>query len=270
MSSKLVPQDPAKVMVIRDVVPNTITTLSVPFSRFGKIKVGGRGTIVRLQSGGLAVFSPVALTEDVKAKIAAMGEVKYITASDMEHHMFLGPWHAAYPKAKVIGPEGLPEKRKQQGNEDVPFSIVFTKGKNETIDPEFDSEFEYAYVPAHANKELVFNHKPTRTLIQADLLFNYPATEQYSKTGELATSGILTKLFGAFTNTHGKGQQRFMWYGVSNGNKDRPGFNRSIEAIDKWNFDRIIPCHGDVIETGGKGIFRKVLAWHLEAAQESA
>lgn len=45
MASKLVPSDPAKVMVIRDVVPNVITTLSVPFWRFGKMKIGGRGTI---------------------------------------------------------------------------------------------------------------------------------------------------------------------------------------------------------------------------------
>ena len=45
MSEKLVPSDPAKVMVIRDVVLRVITTLSVPFWRFGKIKIGGRGTI---------------------------------------------------------------------------------------------------------------------------------------------------------------------------------------------------------------------------------
>lgn len=44
-SSKLVPDDPAKVMVIRDVVPNTLVTLSTPFWRFGQIKIGGRGTI---------------------------------------------------------------------------------------------------------------------------------------------------------------------------------------------------------------------------------
>jgi len=71
-------------MVIRDVVPNVITTLSLPFLRFGKVKIGGRGTIVRLQSGALAVFSPVALTEDVKRKVAALGEVRYITALDAE------------------------------------------------------------------------------------------------------------------------------------------------------------------------------------------
>jgi hypothetical protein len=84
MTSKLVPFDAAKVMVIRDVVPKTITTFSMPFSRFGLIKVGGRGTVVRLQSGALAVFSPTALTDEVKRKVAEMGEVKYITALDIE------------------------------------------------------------------------------------------------------------------------------------------------------------------------------------------
>lgn len=84
MTSKLIPANPADVMVIREVVPRTIITLSVPFSRFGRIKIGGRGTIVRLENGSLAVFSPVALTEDVKQKVAELGEVKYITALDIE------------------------------------------------------------------------------------------------------------------------------------------------------------------------------------------
>lgn len=44
MTSKLVPSDPSKVMVIRQVTPN-ITTCSAPFLRFGRLKVGGRGTI---------------------------------------------------------------------------------------------------------------------------------------------------------------------------------------------------------------------------------
>lgn len=44
MSGKLVPKNPEEVMVIRDVVPG-ITTLSVPFLRFGLIKFGGRATV---------------------------------------------------------------------------------------------------------------------------------------------------------------------------------------------------------------------------------
>lgn len=46
MSAKLVPNNPEEVMVIRDVVPG-ITTLSVPFLRFGLIKFGGRATVGR-------------------------------------------------------------------------------------------------------------------------------------------------------------------------------------------------------------------------------
>ncbi|KAF1939672.1 hypothetical protein EJ02DRAFT_253520 [Clathrospora elynae] len=269
MSSKLVPSDPAKVMVIREVVPRVVTTLSVPFWRFGRIKVGGRGTIVRLESGALAVFSPVALTDDVKRKVSELGEVKYIAALDVEHHIFLGPWHEAYPNAQVLGPEPLPEKRAKQSDENVPFAFLFSKSKPvESISPEFDAEFDWEYVPSHMNKELVFHHKPTRSLITADLMFNLPATEQFSKTGVDATSGILTKIFGALQSTKGSAiwQQRTIWYGTSA--SDRAGFSQSVARINKWGFERIIPCHGDVIEGDGKGIFEKVMRWHLDAAKE--
>jgi hypothetical protein len=99
-SSSLVPKNPSEVMVIRKVSP-AITTLSLPFFRFGRLKIGGRGTlgmtsssvalklvliyiVVRLQSGAVAVFSPVALTPEVKETVAALGEVKYIAALDIE------------------------------------------------------------------------------------------------------------------------------------------------------------------------------------------
>lgn len=44
MSASLIPSNPADLMVIRNVTPN-IVTFSVPFSRFGRIKIGGRGTL---------------------------------------------------------------------------------------------------------------------------------------------------------------------------------------------------------------------------------
>jgi len=271
MTSKLTPKDPEKVMVTRQVTPN-ITIFSAPFWRFGHIKVGGRGTVVRLQNGSLAVFSPVALTPAVKQTVASLGgDVRYIAALDIEHHIFLGQWHEAFPNAKVIGPEGLPEKRKKQKNEDVPFAAVFT-AKNKAslkIDPAFDAEFEYEYLDGHGNKELVFFHKPDKVLIEADLIFNLPATEQFSKTGESASTGAATKFFTSLNNTQGNaiGQKRFILYAISSGN--RTSFNKSTLKIDAWDFDKIIPCHGDVIEKNGKGVFRTVMEWHLAAAKGS-
>lgn len=180
----------------------------------------------------------------------------------------------AYPEAKVIGPETLPELRKKQGYFELPHGLYtkYTPEANKaglSVSEEFDHEFDAEYVHSHANKELVFNHKPSRTLIEADLLFNLPATEQMSKTGESATSGLLTRLMNSLNNTKGEalGQRRFLWYLASAA--DRPSFNASMKKIDSWDFDRIIPCHGDVIETGGKGIFQKVMQWHLAAAQKA-
>jgi hypothetical protein len=123
-------------------------------------------------------------------------------------------------------------------------------------------------VHAHQNKEIVFHHKPTKTLIQADLLFNYPPREQFSRSGVDPTSGVLTKLFGAVTNTNSEWQKRMIWYGISA--KDRQGFARSVSKVDKWDFERIIPCHGDVVEAGSKGIFRKIMAWHLDLAKKES
>lgn len=166
-----------------------------------------------------------------------------------------------------MGVEGLPEKREKDpataGNH---FEHVWTQ-KNKAdmkIDPEFDREFDYEYVGSHANKELVFCHKPDKTLIEADMMFNLPANEQFSRTGEASTSGFLTRVFIGMQNTMGPAtwQKRFLWYIASSG--DRSGFSQSAQKIASWDFDRIIPCHGDVIESGGKGIFKKVFEWHLQ------
>ena len=265
-AAKLIPSDPAKVMVIRDVTPR-ITTLSVPFLRFGLLKVGGRATLVKMATGSLAVFSPVALTPDVKAKVASMGTVKYIVAPDFEHHIFLKPWSLEYPQAEVIGMDGLPEKREADPDtKGTQFSHVFTPSnkRDMRISPEFDEEFDYEYIHSHQNKELVFLHKPSRTMIEADVIFNLPATEQFSRTGTNANAGILTKIFASIMNTRGSAiwQQRFLWYAA--GGKDRKGFAQSVNVIKKWDFERIIPCHGDVIETGGKNLFNNITKWFSE------
>ena len=258
--------EPAAVTVIRNVTPD-IVTCSTPFLRFGRIKLGGRGTIVKLQnSSSLAVFSPVALTDEVRSKVDSMGRVKYISALDFEHHISISPWAEAYPDAKVIGVEGLYEKRQSNPSTKSPqFHHVFTtKDPKISISEEFDREFEVEYVHSHVNKELVFLHKPSRTMIEADLLFNLPATEQFSKSGISPTSGILTKIFVGLNNVRGDAtwHKRFLWYAAAG--KDRPGFSKSVAAIDKWDFDRIIPCHGDVIESGGKGVFTKLTEWFRE------
>lgn len=221
MAHKLYHTDATSTLSIRALSPH-ITTLSVPFARGGLIKIGARATLIRLpRSNSVAVFSPVTLTPEVKSTLASLGTVRYITATDIEHHIHLGAWHREYPDAKIIAPEGLPEKRKKQGNESVRFDVLGKAGEAKHVeggglgvDEEFDEEFDACYVPGHANRELVFCFKREKTLVEADLLFNLPATEQYSKGGGNPHQGLLTRLMCGINGTSGgaaKWQQRFIW-----------------------------------------------------------
>ncbi|KAI1457339.1 hypothetical protein F4805DRAFT_429002 [Annulohypoxylon moriforme] len=274
MSSKLIPSNPSDVAVLRTVTPNVVT-VSVPFARFGIIRVGGRGTIIRLTSGTLAVFSPVALTPETQAKITELGgNVGYIIAGDIEHHIFITEWAKAYPNAKIVGPKGLAEKRAKVnddpkiGHEPFAFEWSAENKSSNAVSDEFAADFEVEYVDAHPNKEVVLFYKPDRVLIEADLMFNLPAIEQYSRVPEAQRTGngFLNKIFESINNTSGeaKGIKRFLWYAISNGTKDRPSFNESVQRIGSWDFDTIIPCHGETIVGGGKELFNKVFEWHLQ------
>jgi hypothetical protein len=57
-------------------------------------------------------------------------------------------------------------------------------------------------------------------------------------------------------------QERILWY--LSGAKDREGFAPSVKRMHKWSFDGIIPCYGDVIETGGKVVLDRVTEWLRE------
>ncbi|XXH02772.1 hypothetical protein Hte_009157 [Hypoxylon texense] len=272
MSSKLIPSNPSAVAVIRNITPNVVT-VSVPFARFGIVRVGGRGTIIRLTSGAIAVYSPTALTPEVQAKVAELGgDVRYLIAGDIEHHIFLSDWAKAYPSAKLVGPKGLHAKRAAVKDDprigSEPFALEWdaSNARDSGVDADFAADFEVEFVAAHPNKEVVLLYKPDRVLVQADLLFNLPAVEQYSRVppADKSAHGLLNRVFEGANSTAGeaKGLKRFLWYVVSRG--DRAGFNESVRRIESWDFDTIIPCHGETVVGGGKELFRKAFEWHLQ------
>ncbi|KKA27586.1 hypothetical protein TD95_001440 [Thielaviopsis punctulata] len=292
----LTPPSPSTVLTTATPTPN-ILTLSLPFLRFSRLPIGGRATVARLPNASLAVFSPIAYTGAVRAALAAFAgspapRVAYIVAPDIEHHLFLSAWKEAFPDAKVLGPAGLPEKRASSASAaaaspppapdqdaaspritDIPFDTVFSPLARPSVDPLFDSAFSCEFVHAHANREIVFLHRHDRALIQADLLFNLPATEQYARVppAEYASltsgfNGLLYSAFAAFNHMGVDGRSLFLprvWqYYIAA--KDRKAYRESIRRIAEWDFDSIIPCHGDVITTNGKYHFEQVMKWYLD------
>ncbi|BFZ56702.1 hypothetical protein PYCC9005_003750 [Savitreella phatthalungensis] len=247
--------------VTRSLTPD-VTIFSGPFSRFGLFKIGARATAVKLRDNSLLIFSPVAWSEEVESALEKLSgskptRVSYLVAPDREHYLQLRDYSQRFPEAKLIGVKELPEKLPG-----VTWHKVYGEAKYDNVEPGFADEFDVAYVSGHLNHELVLLHKASRTLIEADLLFNLPATEQYE--GVSSSAGILGWLSPFRHLKADSGSHR--WFNANMAAKDKPAFKREIQEIARWQFDRIVPCHGEVIETNAKETFNSAFKSFLDPA----
>ncbi|KAF6744881.1 hypothetical protein DFP72DRAFT_890144 [Ephemerocybe angulata] len=238
--------------VIREVT-NGIWTFSRPFARFGLFPVGGRSTAVKLRDGGVWVLASTPLDDETKDQLKTLGPVRYIIGADAVHYLFLDQYKKEYPAAKLIAPSEAIEN-------------VSKAGKNLTFDGAwgrdppgsrygFEDEIEHCYFSGFKNKDVAFLHKESKSLIQADLLMNLPPKEQYAKA---KSSPILSSLSNLNPNSWG---HPYMTYALG---VDKEAMRRDAKTVSGWDFSRIIPCHGDVIETEAKKAWNTVFQKFLD------
>ncbi|KAF9069487.1 hypothetical protein BDP27DRAFT_1420942 [Rhodocollybia butyracea] len=241
-------------LVIREVASG-VWTFSRPFGRgpFGFLPWGGRSTAVKLSTGDVWILASTPLTEDTKSTIDTLGTVKWIISPDIVHHIFLSQYKEAYPEAKVIGVDGLREKKKKD-KEALVIDGEYGADSSDTLYG-FEDEIKACYFSGFENKDIAFLHVESRTLIVADLLFNLPATEQYSKSKSSPKVPIIGKL------NPESGTLKWLLWTIG---KDKEAMRRDAKKVhDDWDFDRIIMCHGDVIESDGKKAWKEAYSRYL-------
>ncbi|KAL0481043.1 tRNA sulfurtransferase [Acrasis kona] len=234
---------PQPTVYIREVTP-TVHILSTQFKRFGIIPLGGRCTIFKLRDGGLVAISPINLecggSSDALnyVKNTLGGDLRLIVAPDLAHWMYLSQWKKEFPNAKIIGIEG----QDAVCSNTVEFDDFFTKTTDcEEIARKYNVEgqISFVYFPGFVGKDVVVYHHESKSLAEADLIFNLPAKEQY---GGVSPSTIMNKMHASSVWT-----QRFLWnFGV----KDKIDTSVKAKKVAALDITRIIPCHGDVIEDG--------------------
>jgi hypothetical protein len=171
----------------KEVVKDTIWTFDQLQGIF-YVVVPIRMTIVKLETGGLLVYAPVAPTLEcirlVEELVAEHGDIKYIilpTISGLEHKVFVGPFARRFPNAQVfIAPSqwsfplnlplswlGFPPTRTQ----------VLPADSNQAP---FGEQFDYAILgPIDLGPgrfaEVAFFHKRSHTLLVIDSVISVPA-----------------------------------------------------------------------------------------------
>ena len=145
-----------------------------------------RMTIVKLASGGLLVYCPIAPTAECIELVRELenqyGEVKYIihsTSSGLEHKIFVGPFARYFPKAQVWT---APSQWSFPLN--LPLSwLGFPRNRTYTLPFDWQysplaEEFEYQIVDidlsAGSFVEVALFHKCTQTLLVTDTIIEIP------------------------------------------------------------------------------------------------
>jgi Domain of unknown function (DUF4336) len=212
--------------------------------RFVGLEVGARTTIIRLHDGRLFVHSPIAATPDFLQAARSLGEVAFLVAPNCFHHLFAADWKRAFPGAALFVAPGLERKRSDLDIAGV-LSDLPEAGWAGSID-----QVVLRGIPM--TNEVVFFHRPSRTLIASDLAFNLGA-------GSPGLTRFVFRLLGA----HGRLAPTFLERLLV---RDRPAFRRSLQQILAWPFERVVVAHGEISERGGREALMRGYAWVLAEA----
>ncbi len=209
--------------MLQTLAPNLFvvdSTLAMPGA-----KLPLRSTLVKLESGGLLVHSPVQFDAATVAEINAHGEVRVLVAPSALHHRFLPSAQSLWPAAESWAP-----------------AAVRTKSPTLKISHAF-GEAEWPYAPelrafpllgAPKVQEVVFLHASSQSLIVTDLVFNILEPQ-----GIMA--GLIFRIFGTYK--HFDSSRLYRGYIA-----DKPAFAASLEPVLSQDFSRIIMAHGAPVE----------------------
>ena len=158
-----------------------VYTADRPFY-WNKIDVGCRMTVIALD-GTLWIHSPVGLDGPLQSALDTLGTVTYVVSPNYEHIKCAKQWADAHPNAKMWARPGSAEhKTDVKWDGEVPCGI---RPYEETVLPDgfWDvQEIQPLHIDCEANpftgkpffNEVIFYHKPSKTLLTTDLYWNYP------------------------------------------------------------------------------------------------
>lgn len=200
-----------------------------------------RMAIMKLPDGGLFVWSPVALTADIKSEVDALGAVSCIVAPNSLHYLSVAEWKAAYPAAKVFGAPGLRKRRPE---------IVVDAELGETAPADWAGAIDQVVVHGNAiTTEVVFFHRASGTVLFTDLIQHFP--KGWFK-GWRALVAKLDKMTASEAEVPQKFRMAF---------RDRKAGRASIERILAWPAEKVMMAHGAPVVSDGRAFIRRAFRW---------
>ncbi|MEM9215312.1 MAG: DUF4336 domain-containing protein [Cyanobacteria bacterium P01_F01_bin.150] len=227
-------------------IDSDLWTATQPLKFMG-LEVGSRMTVVRLSCGELVLISPIELSKSDRAQLNPLGPVAHIIAPNRFHYLSLHSIQQHYPEAKIWGVKGLAEKCPNVRIEqwlDNPGVI----GDVLEYQP-FQGVCSIMMSGIQDLEETVFFHRPSRTLIVTDIAFNFDASNSLG-------TRFAAQILGSYNALRPSRLEKW-------GSRNKALVKPCVHQVLAWDFDRVIPGHGSIVETGGKEQFQTGYEWFL-------
>lgn len=204
-----------------------------------------RMTIIRLPSGDLFVHSPTALTPELEAQVRQLGAPRFLIGPNRLHYWWLQEWRDAFPDALPY----LAPRLQQQARGRVDFD---GRPLNRETGYPWDSALETLPVAGRYMTEVVFFHRPSRTLLLTDLIENFEADRVHSWMMRLliwlgrvqAPDGQMARDM-RLTFPHAE-------------------LRAAVERMIAWNPERVLIAHGRWFPRDGAAELRRAFRWLLQ------
>lgn len=228
-------------------VADGLWTVDGPMVLFGprrlRVPCPTRMTVIRLEEDGIALHSPIAFSDALSERLKPLGSIRCLIAPNSYHYLHIAAWAEQYPDADVWVARGLAD-RTQLPQRAVALAGPLPRPLATTLDcVEVDGGW----------KELVFLHRPSRTVIFTDLLQNFePARVQ----GLLARA--LLHLFGAT----GRPPMASLEMRIEARRRGKcVEVERAFQVIRSWKPERMLIAHGTQVAGDTTAILDEALCW---------
>jgi len=206
--------------------------IHMPLGRFPR-----RMTVVALNGGGTAVFSPVALHERAMRDIESLGAPSFLIVPNGFHRLDSRIWKQRYPDMKVISPPGA----KARVEEAVPVDATTDILADANVD------LIIAAGTREAESALIVRRRAGTTLVINDLMSNIRHPKGIG-------ANIMARIFG-FGVKRPQMAREVKWLLV----KDRPALAKQLRGwAEIADLQRVIVSHGDILEESPEESLRAI------------
>jgi hypothetical protein len=221
-------------------IDDDIWTAEGPTVSFFGVPYPTRMVLVRLPEG-LWAWSPVALDDALKAEVDALGPVRWLVEPNKIHHLFLGPWLAAFPEARAYAPPGLAARKPE---------IPFAGELGDTPEPEWAEWIDQVVLRGSpVLEEVIFFHRPSASCIIGDLIQRHDP-EAYE--GWLRWLMEADDLVGEHGSTPREWRATFL---------RREPARAAAERARAWKPRRLLIAHGACALEDGQAVLEEGLSW---------